>query len=131
MDNGLTKMAIILAVAGIVISAAAVVVALDDDDDYGTKYTMYVGLNEDSDQVEIHAYIIDTITNDYRNGFTHFEATGGYVAGDIVEKNQITLVYVLNLIDGGLVSDLAKSVKEKFGVAVMVEEQSAKATLIG
>lgn len=131
--NNLSKIAIILATVGIVISAVAVVVALDDDDEYGVKYTMYVGMNEgatDDDVNAIHDYIIGIITNDYKNGFTHFKATGGYVAGDTVETNQLTLVYVLNLIDGDDVYDLAKKVKENYGVAVMVEEQPAKASLV-
>lgn len=104
-----------------------VVDELSESDDLQTKYTLYIGLGQITDDTSVEESVM-TILRAEDQGFTFYKAHGGHSLGQTY-VDETSLVFVLNDCDDDLVEDIVEFVNEGLGLAVMVEEQSVKSKL--
>lgn len=120
----------VLAIIISIVSVTFCVMESNKSDDYGSvKYTLYVGLDSlepENDNVEKD---VKTILQREKQGYTLFEAEGGYDMGQtyITEKS---LVFVINNCDEELIHTIVDLIYEKYNLTIMVEKQPVKADIL-
>ena len=104
-----------------------VVDELSESDDLQTKYTLYIGLGQITDDTSVEESVMTMLRAEDQE-FTFYKAHGGYSLGQTY-VDETSLVFVLNDCDDDIVEDIVEFVNEGLGLAIMVEEQSVKSKL--
>lgn len=134
MDSDtLLKASIVLICISIVIGGASIWFSQSDDGDMDTKYTLYFGINDgteesyDAFETAIKDFIID---NGF--GYTMHWAEGGYIGPDGNPiHDERTLVVMIAFTDGAFIDKLVDHAKTEFGIeSVLVEKMSGDIELV-
>ena len=132
-SDTMLKASIVLICISIIIGGVSVWSSHSDDGDKDTKYTLYFGINDgteesyDAFETAIKDYIVDN-----KLGYTMHWAEGGYIGPDGKPiHDEKTLVVIIAFTDRAFVDKLVDHAKTEFGIkSVLVEKMSGDIELM-
>lgn len=129
-DRKLIMAVAAIAIVAILASAGAIVMATmpDNADDGEDVYMLYVGFGDKTDEEisDIDTEIKNKITNDFKLGYTAYEASGAAVSDGSVIVDRITMVYMLTFTDGDTVKSVADWIQDKYGFVILLEKYTSE-----